>query len=128
MAKKVSLIFRKAWGRYNTGEVAGFDEAVASQLTGARFPVAEEYNAKKHGKPGELIVANPDEAQLQMTAETNEIRAELDAAEVRNAAKEAELADREAAIVAREAAIDPARDPKTDAEKGNGTPPKQGGK
>ncbi|MBL3580552.1 hypothetical protein BV509_12320 [Rhodovulum sulfidophilum] len=94
---KVILKFRRAHGRYNRGEVAGFAPALAAKLTRGEDPVATVFDRAA-------------EAQLAAAADPGEIEAR--AADL--AAREAALAEREAALAAAEA--------KAQA----GAPPKQG--
>ncbi|RAP37712.1 hypothetical protein BYZ73_21880, partial [Rhodovulum viride] len=88
---------RRAYGRYNRGEVAGFAPALAARLTRGEDPVATVFDRAA-------------EAQLAAAADPGEIEA-----------KAADLAAREAALAEREAALAQA-----EAKAQTGAPPKQG--
>lgn len=94
---KVVLKFRRAHGRYNRGEVAGFAPGLAAKLTRGEDPVA-------------TVLDRAAEAALAAAADP----AGLEARAADLAAREAALAEREAAIAAAEAKAE------------TGAPPKQG--
>ncbi|RBO52511.1 hypothetical protein DSD19_14135 [Rhodovulum sp. BSW8] len=94
---KVILKFRRAHGRYNRGEVAGFAPALAARLTRGEDPVATVFDRAA-------------EAQLAAAADPAGIEA-----------KAADLAEREAALATREAALAAA-----EAKVQAGAPPRQG--
>ena len=100
--KRKALIFLQRWGRYNAGEIAGFDTDQTRKLTKGDRPVAEVYDPKKHGKPG----AAAAKAQAKAAAQLDDL-----------AAREADLAAREKALAEREKAV----------AAGDGKPPAQGG-
>ncbi|NDK36975.1 hypothetical protein [Rhodovulum sulfidophilum] len=95
---KVILKFRRAHGRYNRGEVAGFAPALAAKLTRGDDPVATVFDRAAEAR---LAAAPVDPAEL--------------------AARAADLAARETALATREAALAQA-----EAKAETGAPPKQG--
>ncbi|WP_414896842.1 hypothetical protein [Rhodovulum sp. YEN HP10] len=94
---KVILKFRRAHGRYNRGEVAGFAPTLAARLTRGEDPVATVFDRA---------------AEAQLAAAADPVGLE---------AKAADLATREAALAEREAALAAA-----EAKARTGAPPKQG--
>lgn len=85
MNDRVPVTFLKAHDKYNGGEIAGFDAAVAKRLID--LGIAAPYDAE-----AAAAAANAEEAKL--TALAN---------------READLAAREAAVTAREAAAMPVK-------------------
>lgn len=100
---KIILKFVRSHGRYNAGEIAGFDKEAAARLTAGDKPIAKAYDAKAE-KAAAAARAQSDEVLDKRAAE-------LDAREKAMAEREAKLAEAEA---------------KTGAGKGAGAPPSQG--
>lgn len=133
---KTVVKFLTGWGRYNAGEIAGFEADVAAKLTGGKKPVA-----KVHGD-GKAVIG-----QLDLKVSTHEIekmiadaKAEIDQASAALDAREAKIAEREAELEERAQALDEHEadinaaltdvtiTPGTDVAKGGekGAPPAQG--
>lgn len=116
---KTAVKFLRGHGRYNKGDIAGFEgEALRKLLAGSK-PVAALYDAK-----AEL---SAEAALAQGAADLDAERADLAQRAKDLAAREAELVVREAALAAGQVAAPEVPDGQAQAETtGAGDPPKRG--
>lgn len=111
MGKKI-VKFQRGWGRYNKGEVAGFEADQAEKLCTGDKAVATMIGNAKPGKktaPSAKVLNNREAELSARETELDERAEELDA--------------REAALIEREKALDPTP-PKAPAKAEAGAPPK----
>ena len=70
MSKKVTVVFERTWGSYNSGERAGFEEHVAESLVkggAARYP-EKKAKPEPEAKPGKTKAAQVTKARTTAAA------------------------------------------------------------
>ena len=144
MSNKKIVKFLRGHGRFNAGEIAGFEADVALKLVRGDNPVAKPYDPNE-----KVLTVAIDTSEINLRIE--EAGAEIDLRLAELGAREQALAEREAELTAGLAAMaqaadaqavhfdpaksgdpapaaTPAEDPKPAKKSAAGAPPKQGGK
>ncbi len=125
MAERVLVEFNRGWGRYNKGEVAGFEKAKAEELCGGDNPVAKRIRAIKKAAPAASL------EEKDLAQRSNELGARETAADDRETeldAREAQLNAREQALKEAEAAAAKPADGKGNSGEAGAPPAPQGKK
>lgn len=123
---KTRLKFLRGWGRYNKGDIAGFEPETVKKLTTGDSPIAKidgDGKPKAAPKPRPASTAEADALATQAEADLQKREKALEDREADLEKREAEIADREKAL---EASVTSTATDDNQKAPAKGAPPQQG--